>query len=126
MVELRRRDQDGVGRRDRGPEARDGRGGRLDVVVLVVRRHLAQPLPELQGVPGTEQLARGPQQRGVVRVAAQAAGDGEDPHGYAAFTSERFALRVTSSDRALVPFGISLFQVIPNAVRSTVVSSSRP
>ena len=56
-------------------------GRRLDVGVLVVGRHLAQPLPELQSSSsGPEQLAGGPQQQGVVRVAAQAAGDGEDPH----------------------------------------------
>jgi hypothetical protein len=33
---------------------------------------------------------------------------------------------VTSSERAFVPFGMSAFQVIPNAVRSIVVSSFSP
>ena len=115
-VVLGRRDQDGVGRaRPRRAERRDGRRRRLDVVVLVVRRHVAQPVPELELVARAEQLRRGPQEHGVVRVAAEAAGDGEDPHRYAAFTSERSALRVTSSARALRAVRhVGLFQVMPN------------
>src|SRR5262249_4229212 len=126
VVVLGRRDEDGVRGRDRVTERGHGGGGRLDVVVLVVRRHVPQALPQLELDARGHVFRRGAQQRRVVRVAAEAAGDPEDAHRYAASTSDSSAFRVTLFARAFVPSGMSAFQFRPNSVRSIVVVSSSP
>src|SRR5262249_36276535 len=126
MVVLGCRDQHRVRTRDCGAQAGDRRVYRLDVVVLVVGRDVAQALPQLELDAGGRVLRCGPQQRGVVRVAAEVVGDGQDARRYAAATSDRSALSVTSLASALVPSGMSAFQLRPNSVRSMVVFSSSP
>jgi hypothetical protein len=59
----------------------DGRERRLDVGVLAVVRKLPQVLDEVASDPARELPCRGVQQHPVVRVAAQAAAEGDEAHG---------------------------------------------
>src|SRR5207248_7954281 len=77
-VVLGRREEDAVGAGDRGAETRRGRGRRIAVVVLVVRRYGLQAVPELDLDVLAGDLRRRAQQLRVVRLVAQAAGDGGD------------------------------------------------
>src|SRR5207302_7519002 len=109
---------------DRVTQLRDRSRRLLDVVVLVVRRHRLQPVPELEVDVAGEEFGRCEQQLRVVRVPAQAAGDGEDLHRYS-LTRNSSAVSLTSFASAGSPFGSSMFHSIPNCRRSTVVSSRR-
>ena len=59
---------------------RDGLRQRVAVEVLVVQRQVADPVPELDLHARGRRLGGGPQELGVVRAGAEAAGDGEDLH----------------------------------------------
>src|SRR5438552_17527441 len=102
----------------------------MDIVVPVVRWDHFEPLVghELDVRPGG--LGRGAQQARVVRVAAEAAGDAEDPrHSLVSppgFTNCSSARIVTSFASAGSPLGSGLFQSTPKSVRSILVVRLRP
>ena len=121
-VVLGRREEDGVGLAHELAERRDSRRSRHDVVVLVVRRHALQPVPENDLDALRRLLAQGAEEGRRVRSVSERAADREDAHRYASWaTRVRSALRVTSLESAGSPFGSGMFQFMSNFVRSTVV-----
>ena len=109
---------------DRLPQPLHGLGRRVDVVVLVVRRHVPQPVEELE----------------LARVAARACAATrrsrvlwEPRRRLPEIASTRMATppsrapggrgSVTSFSTAKPPLGSGAFQLRPNSVRSTVVES---
>src|SRR5207248_10295247 len=103
---------------------------RWDMFVCVGRRNVFQPLGEhgLDVRPGG--LGRGAQKARVVRVAAEAAGDAQDPRHWLVsppgFTNCSSARIVTSFASAGSPLGSGLFQSTPKSVRSILAVSLRP
>ena len=79
-VVLGRAEEDRVGAGDVRAQSRDGRRRRVDVVVLVVRGHRLQAVPQLELDVAGRELGRCAQQVRVVGLAAQAARDGENLH----------------------------------------------
>src|SRR5213076_2364525 len=111
-------------------QAGDALGARLQVVVLVVGRDLLQALVELEFELRAGGLGRGAQEAGVVRVAAEAAGDAEDSrHALVSapgFTNCSSARIETSFASAGSPLGSGAFQSTPKSMRSIFVVSLRP
>src|SRR5438105_7886408 len=130
-VVLRCREQHRVRVCDRRIQARDALRTRMDIVVLVVRRNLLEAVVELElDVRAGGGLSRGAQQARVVRVAAKAAGDAQDPRHWRVwppgFTNCSSARMATSFASAGSPLGSGLFQSTPKSVRSMVVVRLRP
>src|SRR5213080_3612256 len=102
----------------------------MDVVVLVVRRNGLETVVELELDVRAGGLGRGAQQARVVRVAAEAAGDAEDPRhspgSPPGFTNCSSARIVTSLASDGSPLGSGLFQSTPKSVRSIFVVRLRP
>src|SRR3954471_14946350 len=98
----------------------------MHIVVLVVRRNLLQALVELELDVRAGGLGRDAQQARVVRVAAEAAGDAQDPRHWLVsppgFTNCRSARMATSFASAGSPLGSELFQSTPKSVRSILVA----
>ena len=93
--------------------------GRIDVIVLVVRRHVPQAVPDREFHTGGQELRRTAQEQGVVRALPQAARDAEHLHrDRYSFTRYSSASRLTSFASADLPLGSGLFQVMPKSVRS--------
>src|SRR5204863_4214924 len=109
---------------------RDARRARVHVVVLVVGRNLLEPVVELELDIRTDGLGRGAQQVGVVRVAAEAAGDAQDPDHWLVsppgLTNCSSARIVTSFASDGSPLGSGLFQSTPKSLRSMFVVRLRP
>src|SRR6266516_3616281 len=102
----------------------------MDIVVLVVRRNHLETVVELELDVRAGGLGRGAQQARVVRVAAEAAGNAEDPrHSLVSppgFTNCSSAKIVTSFASAGSPLGSGLFQSTPKSVRSILAASLSP
>ena len=91
---------------------------------LVVRGHRLHTLVEDEIDLRGEKLLRGAEELRVVRVGAKASRDRKNLHrAYASLTKKSSAESLTSSARAGFPSGSGTFQLTPNSVRSTVVSS---
>ena len=79
-VVLRRRDEQGVRPRDRVAQARHLNGRLRSVEVLVIGRHVAHAVPDLEPGALRHLARRGAQEPAVVGVRAQAPGDPENDH----------------------------------------------
>src|SRR5690242_21875989 len=86
-VVLRRREQDGIGGLDRLAEMHGLDGRVVRVAVLVVRGNRLELRVELEMDVVRQKLLRRKEELRVVRIAAKAAGDAQDPHRYACSTS---------------------------------------
>src|SRR5439155_21285764 len=116
---------------DRRVPAADARRAPMHIVDLVVRRNLLEAVVEPKlDVRAGGGFGRGAQQTRVVRVAAEAAGDAQDPRHWRVsppgFTNCSSARIVTSFASDGSPFGSGLFQSTPKSVRSIFVVRLRP
>ena len=124
VVVLRRGDQDRVGARRSPRAARCTGSGRVVLVVLVERRDRLQPVELDQLGPGRQQLARRPEQLGVVRVSPQASPRCPRMRMRSSLrASSSSTISLTSLASAKPPLGSGAFQFRPNSVRSMIASS---